>query len=456
MEAKSVVLLLSTVWIACVAVNEFYSSTDHMIQLIDIEKRFATSLHEYIEELERQAELLKRILNAFVSDFDDTPKDPEKFVSNPLAAYRLVRKLSRVWPNTLDLIEGRHAKDVLEDLKSCAQTLPGADDVEGVVMALVRLQDMYRLDPRSIMLFSETNHNLRLDPDETFQIGTISSLNRRFQYALLWMEETFSKLSQGEEAVVTEEEVLFQLASFSHQIQLSSGRDPTEGDLQPALYKNIKESIKTWTAKYIPHFVSPVHDMNTAYEALCTGKRVMKVKPKMVLPQSLCSQSPSTYPASALGQDYLGAAVAQWLMSGRCTAIASSTSDYPLATLPSRVVRVKEPTKGVLTVKGVFHDSVSSLALSGRYKLEWKVKPIIQLKSKGQAGGVHSSLILVAARTPQRERKLVCRYRTGRGNPLVLFKEEVEWDQPTILRYHDFLSEGEMDTIKTLARPKVH
>lgn len=56
---------------------------------------------------------------------------------------------------------------------------------------------------------------------------------------------------------------------------------------------------------------------------------------------------------------------------------------------------------------------------------------------------------------PQRERKLVCRYRTGRRNPLVLFKEEVEWDQPTIVRYHDFLSEGEIDTIKTLARPKV-
>ncbi|XP_016103142.1 prolyl 4-hydroxylase subunit alpha-1-like [Sinocyclocheilus grahami] len=57
--------------------------------------------------------------------------------------------------------------------------------------------------------------------------------------------------------------------------------------------------------------------------------------------------------------------------------------------------------------------------------------------------------------TPQRERRLVCRYRTGRGNPLMIFKEEVEWDQPMILRYHDFLSEGEMDTLKTLARPKL-
>ncbi|KAK7130609.1 hypothetical protein R3I94_015925 [Phoxinus phoxinus] len=162
----------------------------------------------------------------------------------------------------------------------------------------------------------------------------ISYLHQRFQYALLWMEETARKLSQGEEAVVTEEQVLYQLASFSHQIQLSSGQDHTEGDLlQPALYKNIKETIKTWTAKYITHLDSPVHSMDKAYEALCTGKGIVM--------------------------------------------------------------------------------------------------------------------------TPQREKKLVCRYRTGRGNPLVLFKEEVEWDQPTILRYHDFLSEGEMDTIKTLARPKL-
>ncbi len=38
----------------------------------------------------------------------------------------------------------------------------------------------------------------------------------------------------------------------------------------------------------------------------------------------------------------------------------------------------------------------------------------------------------------------------------MMFKEEVEWDEPMILRYHDFLSEGEINTIKTLARPKVH
>ncbi|XP_026089956.1 prolyl 4-hydroxylase subunit alpha-2 [Carassius auratus] len=294
-------------------------SADHMTLLIDIKTQFAKSLDESVEALESQADLLREALNALEDDFDDTPRDPEKFISNPLAAFQLVRKLSQA----RELIEGRPAKDTLESLRSAAQTLPRAEDVDGVVTALVRLQEMYRLDPRNISLFSEMNHNVTLDPDETFHIAMISSLNQRLQYAVLWMEETLRKLNEGEEAGVTKEEVIYQLASLSHQ--LSSGQEATERNLlRPELYSSIKESIETHIAQL---------STDESYEALCTGSKLMM--------------------------------------------------------------------------------------------------------------------------TPQRERKLVCRYRTGRGNPLRMFKEEVEWDEPMILRYHDFLSEGEIDTIKTLARPKL-
>ncbi|XP_056302827.1 prolyl 4-hydroxylase subunit alpha-2 [Danio aesculapii] len=251
-----------------------------------------------------------------------------------MEAKRMILLLSTCWSFCGAGNEFYSSTETLEKLKSAAQTLPGADDVDGVVMALVRLQEMYRLDPRNISLFSQMSHNFTLDPDETFHIAMISYHNHHLQYALLWMEETLRKLDEGEEATVTKDEVLYQLASFSYQlavIRLSSGQEPTNGDLlHPALHKSILESVQTreWTAKYIPHT-----DTENTYEALCTGRRVTM--------------------------------------------------------------------------------------------------------------------------TPQRERKLVCRYRTGRGNPLMLFKEEVEWDQPMILRYHDFLSEGEIDTIKTLARPKL-
>uniref|UniRef100_A0A8B9HX28 Si:ch73-68b22.2 n=1 Tax=Astyanax mexicanus TaxID=7994 RepID=A0A8B9HX28_ASTMX len=60
--------------------------------------------------------------------------------------------------------------------------------------------------------------------------------------------------------------------------------------------------------------------------------------------------------------------------------------------------------------------------------------------------------------TPLRAKKLSCRYTTGGGNPRLIYapaKEEEEWDQPLILRYHNLLSEREMNLIKQLSRPKL-
>lgn len=34
-------------------------------------------------------------------------------------------------------------------------------------------------------------------------------------------------------------------------------------------------------------------------------------------------------------------------------------------------------------------------------------------------------------------------------------KQEEEWDRPLILRYHDIVSEKEMEKVKELAKPRV-
>ncbi|KAK1787987.1 hypothetical protein P4O66_016457, partial [Electrophorus voltai] len=60
--------------------------------------------------------------------------------------------------------------------------------------------------------------------------------------------------------------------------------------------------------------------------------------------------------------------------------------------------------------------------------------------------------------TPQRQRKMVCRYTTGGGNPRLMYapaKQEQEWDQPLILRFHDFLTLSEIEVIKGLSRSKL-
>uniref|UniRef100_A0A673MNM7 Prolyl 4-hydroxylase subunit alpha-2-like n=1 Tax=Sinocyclocheilus rhinocerous TaxID=307959 RepID=A0A673MNM7_9TELE len=58
--------------------------------------------------------------------------------------------------------------------------------------------------------------------------------------------------------------------------------------------------------------------------------------------------------------------------------------------------------------------------------------------------------------TSKRQRALSCRYSTGGGNPRLMYapvKEEVEWDEPRIIRYHGIISDREIEILKNISRP---
>ncbi|XP_067219960.1 prolyl 4-hydroxylase subunit alpha-1-like [Chanodichthys erythropterus] len=64
----------------------------------------------------------------------------------------------------------------------------------------------------------------------------------------------------------------------------------------------------------------------------------------------------------------------------------------------------------------------------------------------------------VDERTSKRQRALSCRYSTGGGNPRLMYapvKEEVEWDEPLIIRYHDIISDREIEILKNISRPQL-
>ncbi|KAL1280849.1 hypothetical protein QQF64_015449 [Cirrhinus molitorella] len=60
--------------------------------------------------------------------------------------------------------------------------------------------------------------------------------------------------------------------------------------------------------------------------------------------------------------------------------------------------------------------------------------------------------------TIKRQSALSCRYSTGGGNPRLMYapvKEEVEWDDPQIIRYHDIISDREIEFLKNISRPQL-
>ncbi|MFT7807291.1 prolyl 4-hydroxylase subunit alpha-1-like [Arapaima gigas] len=60
--------------------------------------------------------------------------------------------------------------------------------------------------------------------------------------------------------------------------------------------------------------------------------------------------------------------------------------------------------------------------------------------------------------TPRRQSRLFCRYYNSGGHPRYLLgpvKQEDEWDRPRIVRYHDIISNSEMEKVKELAKPRL-
>ncbi|XP_057214475.1 prolyl 4-hydroxylase subunit alpha-1a [Triplophysa rosa] len=60
--------------------------------------------------------------------------------------------------------------------------------------------------------------------------------------------------------------------------------------------------------------------------------------------------------------------------------------------------------------------------------------------------------------TPRRQRRLFCRYHDNNRHPLYVIgpvKQEDEWDRPRIVRYHNIITEQEMEKVKELAKPRL-
>lgn len=60
--------------------------------------------------------------------------------------------------------------------------------------------------------------------------------------------------------------------------------------------------------------------------------------------------------------------------------------------------------------------------------------------------------------TPRKQRRLFCRFYDNNRHPYYVLgpvKQEDEWDQPRIVRFHDIISEREMEKVKEMAKPRV-
>ncbi|XP_062371620.1 prolyl 4-hydroxylase subunit alpha-1 [Sardina pilchardus] len=323
--------------------HEYYSSTEEMEDLMIVDQTLMLNLAKYIKEETTHIQELNRVLRD-LRGLSVTQPD----LSDPITAYQLVNRIKWKFDTMVEYIKKRPSEDFLQYLSSTLEALPEQDEVDGVALGLIRLQEIYGLEPQSIMGHGlpGTEQASRLDPDECFHVAKVAYKNEKFELACLWLQEAYQLMQQGEAAW-----------------------------------------ISTWDAKLL--FASSAFSLGDVHTAIDITEEVVDADP--------------------------------------------ANEEAKLQLLKYRLHRVTKPvffgTIDLFTIPEPSNTSHEALCRSQRSRM-----------------------------TPHRQRALFCRYSTAGGNPRLMYapvKEEDEWDHPRIVRYHNVLSEQEMDMIKTMATPEL-
>ncbi|XDV27931.1 hypothetical protein PO909_031372, partial [Leuciscus waleckii] len=313
--------------------DEIFSSTDKVAQLFEEEEDLLRTFSLYINAEEKNIERMKSILPVLQLRTYFDPDNPEKTLRDPVAAYKLLRRVRSQW---LTIVEYTQLSlyEVYQKLLDYAN-IPEAEDLDDAASELIRLQEFYKLYPHNIT--KETS----LNADEAYHMGLVAYDEDKFQHAFLWFLYSWEGLT--EYSTTTEEELLRFLSLSAYNFgslpvaiyfgQWLLNLDPTNDEVRVelSLYKHLRFEIN-----FNPDIFTLNTKSNNSYEALCRGE--------------------------------------------------------------------------------------------------------------------------VDERTSKRQRALSCRYSTGGGNPRLMYapvKEEVEWDEPRIIRYHDIISDREIEILKNISRPQL-
>ncbi|XP_037084347.1 prolyl 4-hydroxylase subunit alpha-2-like [Pollicipes pollicipes] len=156
-------------------------------------------------------------------------ENTEAFLHNPVNAYLVVKRLTADWKKVEGVITENVGAQFVENITQVSDHLriPDDEDLTGAAMALIRLQDTYRLNTADIASGDIRGSRLKrqLTAGDCFELGRQSYNNADFKHTALWMEEAWKIWRQEQERTAPLGDILEYLAFSIYKM----------GDIQRAL-----------------------------------------------------------------------------------------------------------------------------------------------------------------------------------------------------------------------------
>ncbi|XP_011306837.1 prolyl 4-hydroxylase subunit alpha-1 [Fopius arisanus] len=203
--------------------GELYTALADMEELLETESVLIDTLHGYIKAQNQRLETLRRNVEDYAREHEEASRNIQQYLSNPINAYLLVKRLTTDWKRVEELITEDVGKAFVSNITSSRNNLkfPTDEDLNGAAVALMRLQDTYKLDTSHVArgVLNGVQYSTGLSAGDCFELGRQSYNNGDYYHTVLWMQEAMNRLQDEQNRTTTSKPDVLEYLAYSTYMQ---------------------------------------------------------------------------------------------------------------------------------------------------------------------------------------------------------------------------------------------
>ncbi|KRY72310.1 Prolyl 4-hydroxylase subunit alpha-2, partial [Trichinella pseudospiralis] len=290
-------------WYAMRSSAEVFTAMADVENLIHTEDNVVDVIEQYIESDLRRLQRLKSLAQEYRESKEKALKEGADRLYNPVNAFLFIKKLTEEWNDVEQLMKSDHADIYLQNITAMRDSsmakFPTEEDLTGAAEALLRLQDVYKLDTHELSSgrIKGAKQGLELDANGCFELGRVAYNQKDYYHVILWMQEALNRVEHENPPSVDEAEILEYLAFGMYQqgnvkraLQLTKRLQRIKPD-HPRAAGNVKWYLdmlaKEGVSRVTDHDLPPIVNARPNdqalperkdFEALCRGEYLMTEK----------------------------------------------------------------------------------------------------------------------------------------------------------------------------------
>uniref|UniRef100_A0A915BIH4 Prolyl 4-hydroxylase alpha subunit domain-containing protein n=2 Tax=Parascaris univalens TaxID=6257 RepID=A0A915BIH4_PARUN len=291
------VLIFAALSTMCVA--DIFTAVADLQNLLGAEKEVTSVISAYIDsELERLQQL-KKVAKEYAARNAEALSSDTSYVSNPVNAYLLIKRLTSDWKFVETMMTQNSAEQFLKNITEWRRNYDGVkypqeEDLTGAAVALLRLQDTYKLDTHDLASGKIQNSSVgqQLSSHDCFEVGRAAYNQNDYYHTILWMQEAQLRLENEDPPTANIGDILEYLAFSLYKqgnvkralaltkklVQLEPDHPRAKGNVK--WYEDMLEDDGKDISELPPLKLERLDDgipERDAYEALCRGEQKVNV-----------------------------------------------------------------------------------------------------------------------------------------------------------------------------------